>query len=236
MPPRRQLDDADMRFVERQILRAYPDRTEEILVVASLEIRPAAEDREAELLAGGRLPHPVVAVEVVVELVERTVSQTPRIRLDAHHLSVFTGPGPHASYIVEPPMVVSPRIEFIIQVVHVLEGDFAVDVHVDAEADLDGRETLPDNGGDERRGRGQMFGEESVGIHFLQHRRHVVGERLGNRDVPIAVCVEDRVKFNAVLPRPAEIRDNPRTPRRRPVVHRTTGGHARPRKEDLLDP
>lgn len=36
--------------------------------------------------------------------------------------------------------------------------------------------------------------------------------------------------------RPAEIRDNPRTPRRRPVVHRTTGGHARPRKEDLLDP
>ena len=171
-----------------------------------------------------------------MELVERTVPQTSRICLDAHQLAMLTCPCPHALHIIEPPMIVPSRIELVVQFIDVFEGDLTGDIHVDAETNLYGRKTLPDNSGDERRCRGQMFGEQSGGIHLLQHRRHMIGECFRDRDVAIAVRVEDRVEFDSVLPCPAEIRDDPLTPRRRPVIHRAAGGHAWPREEDLLDP
>ena len=73
-------------------------------------------------------------------------------------------------------------------------------------------------------------------LHVVQFFRHEIGQFLRHGDVAIAVGVEDRVQLDAVFPRPLQIGNYLRLTRRRPIVHRTRGGHARPREEDLLDP
>ena len=80
--PCRQLHDVDVRLVEWQVLGPYPYRPHELFVFSALKHGAAQEVGEAEFLRRRGLPHAVVAVEVVVERVERTVAQTAGIRLD----------------------------------------------------------------------------------------------------------------------------------------------------------
>lgn len=235
VPPRRELDDVGVGLVEGKILRTNPDGAKKVFVVAAFEVRTATEDGEAEFRAGGGLPHAVVTVEVVVEGVEGAVPQAAGIGLYAHELPMGMGPGAHLRDVVETAVIVAARIEGVEELIDVLERDLARDIHVDAEANLDGWKTLADDGCDERRRCGEVVGEESGGVHFVQHRRHVVGERFGEGDVAVAVRVEDGVELDTVLAGPCQVRDNPCTALGRPVVHWTARRHAGPCEEDLLD-
>ena len=157
--PCRQLHDADIGFVARQILGPYPYPAQELLVSAALEHRAAEEISEAELLRRGGLSNAVVAVEVVVERMERTVAQAARVRLNAHHLSVGFGPARHLLDVVQPSVGVASGVEGVEQVFDVAERDGRRYIHVYAEPDLQGREAESHDFGDKWGSRGQMVGE-----------------------------------------------------------------------------
>ena len=116
-------------------------------------------------------------------------------------------------------MGVASGVEGVEQILNVAERDGRRDVHVDAEPDLDGRKPQPDDLGDERRGRGQVVGEQAVRIHVMQLFRHKIGQLFRHRNVAVAVGVEDRVQLDLVSPGPVQIGDDLSPAFRRPIVH-----------------
>ena len=171
-----EFDDADVRLVARQIFWADPNGAEEVFIIAAFVVGAATEDGEVELGTRGGLSHTVMAVEVIMELVEGTIAEAAGVGLDAHHFAVGLGPGGEAFDVVEGAVVIASGVEFIVEFVDVLESDFACDIHIDGEADFDLREALADDGGDEGRGGGEVFGEEACGIHFVEFIGDVIGE------------------------------------------------------------
>lgn len=193
-----EFDDADVRFVARQIFRADPDGAEEVLIIAAFVIGAATEDGEVELGARGGLSHSVMAVEVIMELVEGAIAEAAGVGLEAHHFAVGLGPGGKVFDVVEGAVVIASGVEFVIEFVDIFEGDFACDIHIDGEAKFDVWEALADDGGDKGRGGGEVFGEEAGGVHFVEFIRDVVGEGFRDGDIAIAIGVEDGVEFDAV--------------------------------------
>ena len=193
-----EFDDADVRFVARQIFWANPDGAEEVFIIAAFVIGAATEDGEVELGTRGGLSHTIMAVEVIMELVEGAIAEATWVCLDAHHFAVGLSPGGKVFDVVEGAVVIATGIEFIVEFVDIFESDFACDIHIDGEADFDFWETLADDGGDEGGGGGEVFGEEARGIHFVEFIGDVIGEGFGEGNIAVAICVEDGVEFNAV--------------------------------------
>ena len=171
-----EFDDADVGFVARQIFWTDPDGAEEVFIIAAFVIGAAAEDGEVELGACGGLSHAVMAVEVVMKLVEGAIAEAAGVGLDAHHFSMGLGPSGEVFDVVEGTVVVASGIEFVVELVNIFESDGACDIHIDGEAYFDLWEALADDGGDEWGGGGEVFGEESRGIHFVEFVCDVIGE------------------------------------------------------------
>ncbi len=144
-----EFDDADVRFVARQIFWANPDGAEEVFIIAALVVGAATEDGKVELGARGGLSHTVMAVEIVMELVEGAIAEAAGVRLEAHHFAVGLGPGGEGFDVVERAVFIASGVEFVVEFVHIFESDFACDIHIDGEADFDLWEALADDGGDE---------------------------------------------------------------------------------------
>ena len=126
-----EFDDADVRFVARQIFWANPDGAKEVFIIAAFVIGAATEDGEVELGTRGGLSHTIMAVEVIMELVEGAIAEATWVGLDAHHFAVGLSPGGKVFDVVEGAVVIATGIEFIVEFVDIFESDFACDIHID---------------------------------------------------------------------------------------------------------
>ena len=232
---RGELHHVHVRLHERHVLRTDPRAADERLPLAPGVGGAAAEHAEVELRAHSALADAVVAVQVVMELLERALAQTAAVRLDAEYLPVRLGPGVQFFHVGEVAMALAARVERVEELVHVLEARRAVDAQVDAPADLHLREALSQDGGDERRGGRHDVGEEPAPVHVVERRLDEVRQLGADGDVAVAVAVEERVEQDAVLAAPAEVRVQPFPKLVRERRRRTAAQHARPREEHLAD-
>ena len=202
-----ELHDIHQALVAGQVLRTYPRRPQEVLVVAALVVRLAPEDGEVERLADLGLGYAVVPVEVVVELLEGTLPEASGVRLHPEYLPVRPRPGGQLGEPVEVPVVFARGVEGVEQLHDRLEAQGAVDAHVDAEANLHGRVSAPQHRRDERGRRGHDVRVEALAVHLLQHPVDEGRKVRRNRLVAVAIAVEQRVEENPVLTAPFEVRE-----------------------------
>ena len=235
MAARRELHHFDVAFVLREVLGPDPRRAEEILIATTLVVRPAEEDGEVELLADLRLRDAVVPVHVVVELLERTLPDAAGVHLHAQDLPVLLRPPRERGEPVQLAVPLARRVERVEEVHDRLEADSPVHAHVDAEADLERREAPAEDRREERGRRRHDVREEPLGVHLAEHPPSEVGKLVGDRDVPVAIAVEERVEEDPVVARPLEVGDHPRADLRGEVWRGAAAEDPRPREEDLAD-
>ena len=225
---------------ERDVLRADPRCAQEVLerVAAPGVVRLAAEEREVERLRRLDVLRPAavaVAVQVVVERLERALAQAAAVDLHADDLAPLARPFGGAARVAQVALALAREVELVEEVGRVVEADRAVHPHVHGRADAHAGEADPEDARDERRGRGDDVREEPFRVHLAKDLRDEVRELGRNRLVAVAVRVEERVEAKAVLARPSQVAEQPFAHLGRERRRGAAREHAGPGEEDLGD-
>ena len=143
--------EGDERFPEMSVFWADPCGAEDVLKrVVDSEMLLAEHKGEIKLLCVRGLFRTVMAVDVVVERLERTFADAAAVQLNTDAFSVLLRPLSGLSDVFQIAVVFARKIEFVEDVRHGFETDCAVGAHINGSADFDGWKISSDNRCDER--------------------------------------------------------------------------------------
>ena len=138
-----------------RVFRTDPCGADDVLKrVIAPEVLLAEHEGEVEFFCIGGLFRAVMAVDVVMERLERTFADASAVQLDTDTFSVLLRPLSGLFDVFQIAVVFARKIEFVEDVRNGLEANRAVCAQVDGCADFDGWIISSNDGRDERRRRG----------------------------------------------------------------------------------
>ena len=154
-------------FPKIRVFGADPCGAKDVLkgVVLS-EMLLAEHEGEVKILCGRGLFRAVVAVDVVVERLERAFADATAVQLDADAFAIPRRPSGGLSDVFQITVVFAREIEFVEDVRHGFEADCAVSAHVDGGAHFYGWESPLENRRDEGGRRCDNVWKQAVFVHF----------------------------------------------------------------------
>ncbi len=159
----------------------------------------AEHEGEVEILCGRGLFRAVMAVDVVMERLERAFADATAVQLDADAFAVLRRPSGGLFDVFQIAVVFAREIEFVEDVRHGFEADRAMSTHIDRGAHFYGWKNPLENRRDERgRGRDNVR-KQAVFVHFHDDMSDQIRQFLTDGLFAVAVAVEERVEQEAVL-------------------------------------
>ena len=201
-----------------RVFRANPCGADDVLKrMVAPEVLLAEHEGEVEFFCIGGLFRAVVAVDVVMERLERTIADASAVQLDADAFPVLLRPLGGLFDVFQIAVVFARKIEFVKNVRYGFKANRAVGAQVDGCADFDGWKIPSNDGRDERRRRGNDVWKYAAVSHLPHDIFHEIFQFMADGLLAVAIAVEEGVQLDVVLPAPCEIGDEPFTKFRREI-------------------
>ena len=219
-----------------RVFWANPCGAENVLKgVVTTEVLLAEHEGEVKLLGVRGLFRAIVAVDVVVECLEWTFTNTSAVQLNANAFTVLRRPLGGLFDIFQIAVVFARKIEFVKNIRYGFKTDCAVGAQVDGCADFNGWKIAFDDGCDERRRRGDDVRKQPAVIHLRHDILHKILQLMADGLLAVAIAVEEGIQLDVVFSAPCEIGDEPFAKFRCEIGGRTAGKDPRPSEKDFTD-
>ena len=150
-----------------RIFWADPCGAEDVLKGVVLpEVLLAKHEGEVKFFCVHRLLRTVVAVDIVVERLERAFANATAVKLDTDAFAILRRPLGGLFDVFQIVVVFTRKIEFVEDVCHGFESDRAVRTQIDGCADFDRWKIPSQNRRDERRRGRDDVRKQSCIVHF----------------------------------------------------------------------
>ena len=166
------------------------------------EVLLAEHEGEVEFRCGGGLFRAVVAVDVVMERLERAFADAAAVQLDADSFAVSRRPSGGLLDIFQIAVVFARKIEFVEDIRQGFEADGSMSTQIDGGGYFYGWKSPLEKRRDERGRRRDDVRKQSAVIHLLHDVFYKICQLRADGLLAVAVAVEERVELKAVLASP----------------------------------